>query len=135
MTAFSAKQQAFLDEAHNAIVATIDREGNPSQSIVWYARDGDNLWVSVGPTSVKARHIAANPTVSVLVLNAAGNRYLRVTGTAKIAGSLTAEDRRALVVRYVGEEKIEGWLADHPVVSPNAQMVITPTHVAEYNLG
>lgn len=90
--------------------------------------------VSIGPKSVKAKHIARDPHVSILVTNKAGSQYLRITGTAQVTGSLDPESRRKLVQNYVGADRIEQWLAEHPVQTPNARLIITPTHVAEYNL-
>lgn len=135
MPTFTERQRAFLDQSLNAIVATLRQDGTPSQSIVWYARDGDTLWISVRPDSVKARHVAREPRLSVLVLNAAGDRYLRIEGTAIHDGEVDDEARRALIGRYVGAERATDWMAGHPLPGPNARIRITPTHIAEHNLG
>ncbi len=116
MTAFTDRQRAFLDGAHHAIVATLRRDGTPSQSIVWYVRDGDTLWISVRPDSVKAKHIARDPRVSVLV------------------ASVDSAARRRLIGRYVGADQADAWLAGHPLPTPNARLRIHPTHVAAYNI-
>jgi PPOX class probable F420-dependent enzyme len=135
MATFTDRQQAFLDRPHNAIVATLREDGTPSQSIVWYARDGDTLWISVRPDSVKARHLARNPRLSVLILNAAGDRYLRIEGTAAHDGEVDDDARRLLIGRYVGTERATDWMAGHPLSSPNAKIKIVPTHIAEHNIG
>ncbi len=134
MAIFTTLQRVFLDRPHNAIVATLREDGMPSQSIVWYARDGDTLWISVRPDSVKARHLAREARLSVLVLNATGDRYLRIEGTAAHDGEVDDEARRVLIGRYVGAERAADWMAGHPLPSPNAKIKITPTHVAEHNI-
>ena len=134
MTGLTARQRAFLDQPLNAIVATLRQDGTPSQSIVWYARDGDTLWISVRPDSVKARHLAHDARLSVLVLNASGDRYLRIEGVAAQDGEVDDAMRRALIGRYVGADKVADWMAGHPLPSPNARIRITPTHVAEHNI-
>lgn len=134
MPEFTERQRAFLDQPLNAIVATLRQDGTPSQSIVWYARDGDTLWISVRPDSVKARHIARDARLSVLVLNATGDRYLRIEGTAARDGEVDDDARRTLIGRYIGAGKATDWMAGHPLPSPNARLRITPTHIAEHNL-
>ena len=135
MTGFTERQRAFLDGPRQAIVATLRRDGTPSQSIVWYARDGDTLWLSVRPDSVKARHVGRDARVSVLVPTDDGAGYLRIDGTAAVDGEVDTASRRALIGRYVGADRAEAWMAGHPLPSPNARIRIRPTHVAEYNLG
>ena len=135
MPAFTDRQRAFLDGPRIAVVSTLRRDGTPSQSIVWYARDGDTLWLSVRPDSVKARHVRRDARVSVLVPTADGAGYLRIEGTAAVDGEVDTASRRELIGRYVGAERAEAWMAGHPLPSPNARIRIRPTHVAEYNLG
>lgn len=134
MTAFTDRQCAFLDGAHHAVVATLRRDGTPSQSIVWYVRDGDTLWVSVRPDSVKARHIDREPRVSILVASADGASYLRIEGTAARDGEVDTAARRLLIRRYVGADRVDAWIAGHPLPTPNARLRIQPTHVYEYNI-
>ena len=135
MTALTAAQQAFLDRPLNAIVATLDATGQPSQSVVWYVREGDTLWISVGPESVKARHIRRDPRVSVLVLSEDGSGYLRLEGTATLDGTVDDAARATLVGRYVGQGAAAAWLAAHPLPAPNARLRITATRVVAHNLG
>jgi PPOX class probable F420-dependent enzyme len=135
MPAFTDRQRAFLDGPRIAVVSTLRRDGTPSQSIVWYAREGDTLWLSVRPDSVKARHVRRDARVSVLVPTADGAGYLRIEGTAAVDGEVDTASRRELIGRYVGAERAEAWMAGHPLPSPNARIRIRPTHVAEYNLG
>lgn len=135
MTALTAAQRAFLDRPLHAIVATLDAEGRPSQSVVWYVREGDGLWISVGPESVKARHIRRDPRVSVLVLSEDGSGYLRLEGAATVDGTVDDAARATLIGRYVGEGRAAGWLAAHPLPAPNARLRIAVTRVGAHNLG
>ena len=135
MPTFTERQRAFLDQPLNAVVATLRRDGVPSQSIVWYARDEETLWISVRPDSVKARHIEREPRLSVLVFSADGGSYLRLEGTAALDGEVDAALRRTLISRYIGADKVDDWMSGHPLASPNARLRIVPTHIAEYNIG
>jgi PPOX class probable F420-dependent enzyme len=135
MPAFTDQQRAFLDGPRNAIVATLGHDGIPSQSVVWYVRDGDTLWISVRPDSVKARHIRRDPRISVLVLTNDGGGYLRVEGTGAIDGEVDTAARCTLIGRYIGADKADTWMAGHPLPSPNARIRIQPSRIAEHNIG
>ncbi|HEY8597212.1 MAG TPA: TIGR03618 family F420-dependent PPOX class oxidoreductase [Thermomicrobiales bacterium] len=135
MPVFTDRQRAFLDQPLNAVVATLRQDGVPSQSIVWYARDEGTLWISVRPESVKARHIAREPRLSVLIFSADGGSYLRLEGTATLEGEVDAAMRRSLISRYVGADQADAWIVGHPLASPNARLRIVPAHIAEHNIG
>ena len=63
---------AFVEMAHRIVwctVATLDTAGRPSTRVlhpIWEF-DGDMLtgWIATSPQSLKARHLAANPSVSL----------------------------------------------------------------------
>lgn len=120
------QQRAFLDQPLNAIVATLRGDGLPSQSVVWFLRDGDEIWMSVRPDSVKVQHLARDPRVSVLVLGADGFAYLRLEGKARVAGEVSDAMRLALISKYRGPDDARAWMANHPLPSPNACVRITP---------
>lgn len=134
MPTFTERQRAFLDQPLNAVVATLRQDGVPSQSIVWYARDGNSLWLSVHPESVKARHVAREPRLSMLIFSADGGGYLRIEGPATRDGEVDAALRHTLISRYVGAENAEAWLAERPLASPNARLRIVPAHIVEHNI-
>lgn len=134
MTTLTAAQRAFLDRPLHAIVATLDAAGQPSQSVVWYVREEDGLWISVGPESVKARHIRRDPRVSVLVLSEDGSAYLRLEGRATFDGTVDDNARARLIGRYVGTERAADWLAAHPLPAPNARLRIVAVRVGAHNL-
>jgi len=127
-------QRAFLDRPLHAVVATLRRDGTAVQSVVWYARDGDELWLSVAPDSVKVAHLRRDPRVAVLVLGADGGAYLALEGTATVAGEVGAAERLALVGRYLGEAGARAFVAQNPLPRPNARVRIRPTRAVEYNL-
>lgn len=127
-------QRAFLDRPLHAVVATLRRDGGAVQSVVWYARDGDELWLSVAPDSVKAVHLRRDPRVSVLVIGEDGDAYLALEGTATATEELTPEDRLALVGRYLGADGARAFVARNPLPRPNVRVRIRPTRVVARNL-
>jgi len=130
----TAQQRDFLDQPLNAIVATVRGDGLPSQSVVWFLRDGDDLWMSVRPDSVKAKHLQDDPRLSVLVLGADGGAYLRLEGTARPDGEVSDAMRRQLIGKYIGPDRAAAWIADHPLPDPNACIRITPDRAIGHGL-
>jgi PPOX class probable F420-dependent enzyme len=129
------QQRAFLDQPLNAIVATLRGDGLPSQSVVWFLRDGDEIWMSISPESVKVRHLRRDPRVSALILGPDGFAYLRLEGTARHVGEVSDAMRLALLTKYRGAEGAREWMVSHPLPNPNACVRITPERAIGHRLG
>ena len=132
MVAFTEQQRAFLDQPLSAVVATLRRDGTASQSVVWFVREGDELWMSVAPDSLKARHLRRDPRISVLVLSANGWQFLEVEGTATSDERVTPELRLQLIGKYVGADHAPAWVAEHPLPQLNTLARIRPERVVEH---
>ena len=102
---FDEDVRRVLDGKNFATVATLDADGSPHTSVVWYVRDGDTLLFSTKASRAKARNIARDPRVALSVFELA-NPYsaVDVRGTAE----LIADEGKALPVqlsqRYLGED-------------------------------
>ena len=103
--------RTFLDEVHFGTLATVNPQGIPSQVLVWYMLDGNDILVSTPAKSYKVRNLRANPWASLSVSE--GPRYLTVRGRTTID-----EDPergialyRQIATRYLGAEAAERWLA------------------------
>ena len=118
----------FLRRPLHAVLATYAPDGAISQSVVWYSRDDDTIWVSCRPNSAKARHVRENRRVSLLVLAPHGGAYVRIEGEATIDEIVTDERRLALVGPYQGADA-KRWVQEHPLPSPNTLLRIHPTRV------
>jgi PPOX class probable F420-dependent enzyme len=128
---FTQGQRAFLDQPLSAVVATLRADGTPVQSVVWYVRDDDDtLWLSVGPASVKARHLRRDPRLSVLILSPDGLDFLWIEGTATIDEVVDGESRLRLLRRYVGDGAA-AWVRQHPLPQPNMRIRLHPRRVVE----
>lgn len=126
--AFSRPIQEFLERPLHAVLATHAPNGSLSQSVVWYAVDGQTLWLSVRPNSAKATHIDADPRVSILALAPHGGAYVRVEGNAVRDGEVSDDDRLVLVSPYLGADAA-AWMTENPLPSPNTRLRITPHRV------
>ncbi|WP_327173842.1 pyridoxamine 5'-phosphate oxidase family protein [Streptomyces sp. NBC_01335] len=52
-----------------ATLATINPDGGPQASVVWFEREGDTLLISVTSARKKARNIERDPRVSLTVFD------------------------------------------------------------------
>lgn len=96
--------RAFLDVPRSADLATINKDGSPQLSLIWYERRGDELIVNTTAQRVKAKNMERDPRVALLVGDPA--RYVRLDGDARSVaiGAAALADIRALAVRFDGEE-------------------------------
>lgn len=103
-----ARLRQVLDSRVFATVATIQPDGTPHQTVVWVARDGDDVLFSVAAGSRKERNLRRDPRVSVLV-NPPEEPYTYATiqGTAALHAEGGHELRDALAVKYTGETYAE----------------------------
>ncbi|MFF7205152.1 PPOX class F420-dependent oxidoreductase [Streptomyces sp. NPDC008141] len=125
----SASAHAILDAPNPAVLATVQPDGSPQTSVVWVARDGDDLVISSQAGRVKDRNIAADPRVSLTVYDREDPlRYLEVRGTATI----TEDTERRLAARLAEEYEGKGAGEEYLELPPEVVRIvirITPRRV------
>jgi len=96
---------AFVDMAHRivwATAATVDTAGRPSTRILHPVWDWDGTtltgWIATSPLSLKAKHLAAVPTMS---LNYWTTNHDTCTATCATAWELSEAEREAGWKRFV----------------------------------
>jgi PPOX class probable F420-dependent enzyme len=99
----SEQARAFLQERRYAVLATINADGTPQLSAMWYRLDGDTIVMNTKVGRIKERNMRRDPRVSVCFED---EGYLTINGTVEfIEDQATAqEDIYRLAVRYDGEE-------------------------------
>jgi PPOX class probable F420-dependent enzyme len=102
----------FLDAPRPADLATINPDGSPQLSVIWYARRGDEVVVNTTVQRVKAKNMERDARVALLVGDP--QRYVRLDGDARIVatGAEALADISALAVRYNGAEAAERMTRD-----------------------
>ena len=72
-----------------ATLATIDSNGRPQLTEVWFLAEGDSVALSLNTARQKVKNLMARPECTLFILDPAGPfRYLEVRGDAEI----TADD-------------------------------------------
>lgn len=96
--------RAFLAERRFASLATVNPDGTPQQTVMWYLLDGDEILMNTAVGRIKHRNLKDNPEISICVED--GYRYVAVSGVA----GLDEDQERAhadvlrLAVHYHGQE-------------------------------
>lgn len=86
--------RAIVDGKNFATVATVNPDGSPQSSVVWIARDGDDLLFSTTRGRRKERNLARDPRVSITLFDREDPyQYAEVRGTV----TMTEQDGRALI--------------------------------------
>lgn len=86
MAKLTEAQAEFLKNPYYAVVATTRPDGSPHQTVVWIDTDGTDVIFNTAEGRAKPKHMRANPTVTVTVVDPAdGYHWLGVTGTAELS--------------------------------------------------
>jgi PPOX class probable F420-dependent enzyme len=95
----------FLEEPRFAVLATINPDGTPQQTVIWYQLDGDEIVMNAADTRQKTANLRRDPRLSLCVED--GYRYVTLTGTARLIEEQahTQADARRLAIRYRGPEE------------------------------
>jgi len=101
--------RAFLEERRFASLATVNPDGTPQQTVMWYLLDGDEILMNTAVGRVKHRNLEDNPKISICVEDA--YRYVSVAGTAvlDVDQGRSHADILRIAKRYEGEEGGQGY--------------------------
>jgi PPOX class probable F420-dependent enzyme len=97
------KERAFLAEPRFGALATVDPDGRPHMTVMWYLLDGDEIMFNTARERRKPSNLERDPRVSLLVFDK--YRFVRVSGRAResATGPEALREIHALAVRYDGE--------------------------------
>lgn len=90
----------FVAEQRFAVLATINADGAPQQTVMWYLLDGDEVVINTAAGRVKDANLRRDPRVSVCIED--GYTYVTLSGQARLVEDQpTAQaDIRRLASRY-----------------------------------
>jgi PPOX class probable F420-dependent enzyme len=79
------EQDAFINSQKWASVTTLRADGSPTNSIIFFAREGDTLYFSTTESRLKTKTLRRDPRIAVCVLDeGAPYRFVNVEGVAVI---------------------------------------------------
>jgi PPOX class probable F420-dependent enzyme len=102
---FGDAAKTLLDKPQQfATISTIEPDGQPQSSVVWYERDGEDLLISTVEGRRKHKNLRRDPRCTVLVFDKdQPYSYVEVRGHVE----LTREGGRELIDKFAGA--YQGW--------------------------
>jgi PPOX class probable F420-dependent enzyme len=133
--ALSPEARRFLEEQRFAVLATINRDGTPQQSTVWYELQGDEIMMNTRRGRRKDRNVRRDPRVSICIEDE--YRYLAIGGTVTVIDdqAIALPDIQRLAVRYHGRERGERQFRDEFAGQTRVTFRLVIERVDEYELG
>src|SRR5262249_43645093 len=85
--------RAFLEEPHFAVMATINRDGAPQLTVMWYALHPteDVVLLNASRGLLKERNLRRDPRMALCIEE--GMRYVTLTGTAELVEDREVQER------------------------------------------
>jgi PPOX class probable F420-dependent enzyme len=96
-----------LAEPRFAVLATINPDGTPQQSVIWYDLEDDYILMNTKRGRLKDRNLVRDPRCSICVEDE--YRWVTIYGRATLIDDqrITQPDIRRLATRYHGPEEAE----------------------------
>ena len=130
----SEQTWALLREPIISFITTLRADGTPHVTPVWHMVDGDELVIAVDARTVKARNVLANPNVALCVAaDASPQPWVLVEGAASLTEDGAVEFVRAVTAHYLGEERVESYLAETLPMRDFRLLRITPRRVTGWD--
>lgn len=114
-------------------LTTVDAQGQPHTSPVWFWWDGQNVVLFSMPRSPKVANIRANPRVSLnLDGNGQGGDIVSIEGTAELFDDKPLTDFPEYVRRYTDKLEAMGYEPDPFAHAYSTGIRVTPTRFRVY---
>ena len=110
--ALNDEVRRFLEEPRFAVVATINDDGTPQQTVVWFELQGDEIMMNTARGRVKDRNLRRDPRLALVVED--GYRFVSIRGIARLVAdqAVAQPDIRRLAVRYHDEATADRQVQD-----------------------
>jgi PPOX class probable F420-dependent enzyme len=105
---FDEATRGLLDKKNFAVLSTLDREGRPQSSVIWYKREGDTIVFTTTDGRQKARNLQRDPRVSVLVWDIENPyRTVEIRGNVELVPDPERALSKELTLKYLGTDPPE----------------------------
>ena len=103
MSVLAPDVEEFLREPHVASLATVQPDGRPHVTPVWYEYDGREFIISSPRGTQKLRNIAAKGYAAISIHDQPTYRHVIAQGTARVGSPVDNVWRERVAMRYLGE--------------------------------
>src|SRR5262245_60149039 len=100
----------FLSERRNAVIATLNRKGDPQLTPVIFYWDGSTFYFYVTRETVKYKNLKRDPRVSVVVDDVLDHHSVIAKGKATVQEQNIWDMTQRIVYKYYGKEEGDPYL-------------------------
>jgi PPOX class probable F420-dependent enzyme len=135
MTQLTDEMRRFLQEPRFGVLATVNPDGSPQQTVMWYLLDGDEILMNTKRGRKKDRNLLRDPRASICV--AEEYTYLTLTGELVVEEDADEGQRgiQRLAVRYHGAEKAAAMVESQFSREERVNLRLRITSVDAHGLG
>lgn len=129
----SEKARAFLREKRFAVLATLNRDGTPQLTTMWYLLENDGtILMNTRAGRLKERNMRRDPRISLCFED--GYNYLTIKGRVEMIDDpkISQRDIYRLSARYHGEEKARRQMENQFSKEQRVTLHLKPEKVQEY---
>lgn len=130
--ALSEKARALLQERRFAVMGTINKDGSPQLTTMWYLLDGDVILMNTKAGRTKERNMRRDPRISVCIED--GYSYVTISGTVEMVDDpqVAQRDIYRLAVRYNGEEEARRQMEEQFSKETRVTLHLKLEHIIEH---
>ena len=129
----SEKARAYLREKRFAVLATLNEDGTPQLTTMWYLLEDDGtILMNTKVGRAKERNMRRDPRISVCVED--GYIYVTLSGKVEMIDDpeIAQRDIFRLSSRYHGEEKAKRQMENQFSKERRVTLRLKPEHIIEY---
>lgn len=130
--ALSEKARALVQERRFAVLGTINKDGSPQLTTMWYLLDGDVILMNTKAGRTKERNMRRDPRISVCIED--GYSYVTISGTVAMIDDpqVAQRDIYRLAVRYNGEEEARRQMEEQFSKETRVTLHLKLEHIIEH---
>ena len=129
----SEKARAYLQELRFAVLATINQDGTPQLTTMWYLFEDDGtILMNTKVGRLKERNMRRDPHISICIEN--GYDFLTINGTVEMIDDpgIAQHDIYRLSKRYHGEAKARRQMEEKFSKEIRVSLHLKPESIIEY---
>jgi PPOX class probable F420-dependent enzyme len=131
-TTLSENARAFLQEQRFAVLATLNKDGSPQLTTMWYLLEGDTIMMNTKEGRIKDLNMKRDPRIAICVED--GYNFITISGTVTMNydQETAHQDIYRLAVRNHGEEKAKRQLEEQFSKEQRITLHLQCENVIEY---
>ena len=129
----SKKARAYLQELRFAVLATINQDGTPQLTTMWYLLEDDGtILMNTKVGRAKERNMRRDPRISICIED--DYNFLTINGTVQLIDDpdRSQYDIYRLSARYHGEEKARRQMQEQFSKEARMSLLLKPERIIEY---